>query len=163
MKHVPATIRPSQPARRNPRWIASSVELGPGIRFVAPTRSRNSERDTQPRRVTTSSSIIAIWAAGPPKAVVPRRRNTRATSPRAFGTGLLSPKLRRSGRRRYDPFVQCPYCTGDSSVTETRVTADGLRRRRMCAVCKRRFTTYEKLGAPGLKVQKRDGSLERVE
>jgi transcriptional repressor NrdR len=56
--------------------------------------------------------------------------------------------------------VQCPYCTGDSSVTETRVTADGLRRRRMCAVCKRRFTTYEKLGAPGLKVQKRDGSLE---
>lgn len=45
-------------------------------------------------------------------------------------------------------------------MTETRVTADGLRRRRVCAVCKRRFTTYEKLGAPGLKVQKRDGSLE---
>jgi transcriptional repressor NrdR len=56
--------------------------------------------------------------------------------------------------------VQCPYCSGDSSVTETRVTADGLRRRRVCAVCKRRFTTYEKLGAPGLKVVKRDESLE---
>jgi transcriptional repressor NrdR len=56
--------------------------------------------------------------------------------------------------------VQCPYCSGDSSVTETRVTADGLRRRRVCTVCKRRFTTYEKLGAPGLKVQKRDGSVE---
>jgi transcriptional repressor NrdR len=56
--------------------------------------------------------------------------------------------------------VQCPYCRGDSSVTETRVTADGLRRRRVCTVCKRRFTTYETLGAPGLKVQKRDGSLE---
>jgi transcriptional repressor NrdR len=27
-------------------------------------------------------------------------------------------------------------------------------------VCKRRFTTYEKLGAPGLKVGKRDGSIE---
>jgi transcriptional repressor NrdR len=56
--------------------------------------------------------------------------------------------------------VQCPYCTGDSNVTETRVTADGLRRRRVCTACKRRFTTYEKIGAPGLKVQKRDGSIE---
>ncbi len=54
----------------------------------------------------------------------------------------------------------CPYCSGDSSVTETRVTADGLRRRRLCTVCKRRFTTYEKLGAPGLKVTKRDGATE---
>lgn len=56
--------------------------------------------------------------------------------------------------------MQCPYCSGDSSVTETRVTADGLRRRRVCTVCKRRFTTYEKLGAPGLKVAKRDGTTE---
>lgn len=56
--------------------------------------------------------------------------------------------------------MQCPYCSGDSSVTETRVTADGLRRRRVCTACKRRFTTYEKLGAPGLKVHKRDGSQE---
>lgn len=56
--------------------------------------------------------------------------------------------------------MQCPYCSGDSSVTETRVTADGMRRRRVCTVCKRRFTTYEKLGAPGLKVQKRDGTVE---
>ncbi len=45
-------------------------------------------------------------------------------------------------------------------MTETRVTADGLRRRRVCTVCKRRFTTYERLGAPGLKVQKRDGAVE---
>jgi transcriptional repressor NrdR len=56
--------------------------------------------------------------------------------------------------------VQCPYCSGESSVTETRVTADGMRRRRVCTVCKRRFTTYERLGAPGLKVAKRDGSTE---
>lgn len=56
--------------------------------------------------------------------------------------------------------MQCPYCRGDSSVTETRYTADGLRRRRVCQLCKRRFTTYEKLGAPGLKVAKRDGTVE---
>lgn len=45
-------------------------------------------------------------------------------------------------------------------MTETRVTADGLRRRRVCTACKRRFTTYEKLGAPALKVGKRDGTVE---
>ena len=56
--------------------------------------------------------------------------------------------------------MQCPYCGGDSSVTETRVTVDGMRRRRVCTVCKRRFTTYEKLGAPGLRVGKRDGGIE---
>jgi len=56
--------------------------------------------------------------------------------------------------------VQCPYCRAESSVTETRVTADGLRRRRQCTVCKRRFTTYEKVGLPGVKVTKRDGKVE---
>lgn len=56
--------------------------------------------------------------------------------------------------------MQCPYCSGDSNVTETRVTVDGMRRRRVCTVCKRRFTTYERLGAPGLKVGKRDDSIE---
>ena len=45
-------------------------------------------------------------------------------------------------------------------MTETRVTADGMRRRRLCTACKRRFTTYEKLGAPSLKVTKRDGTIE---
>jgi transcriptional repressor NrdR len=45
-------------------------------------------------------------------------------------------------------------------VTETRVTADGMRRRRTCTACKRRFTTYEKVGAPSLKIQKRDGHVE---
>ena len=43
------------------------------------------------------------------------------------------------------------------------MTSDGMQRRRVCTVCKRRFTTYEKLGAPALKVQKRDGSLEPFE
>jgi transcriptional repressor NrdR len=48
-------------------------------------------------------------------------------------------------------------------VTETRVTADGMRRRRVCTACKRRFTTYERLGPPGLKVAKRDGTIEPFE
>jgi transcriptional repressor NrdR len=56
--------------------------------------------------------------------------------------------------------VQCPFCASDSAVTETRDSADGVRRRRVCVACKRRFTTYEKVGSPGLKVDKRDGSHE---
>ena len=60
--------------------MAISVELGPGIRFTAASRSRNRSGVTQRRRRTSSSSIMAIWAAGPPKAVVPRRRKTNATS-----------------------------------------------------------------------------------
>jgi transcriptional repressor NrdR len=56
--------------------------------------------------------------------------------------------------------VQCPYCESETSVTETRVTSDGMRRRRVCTTCKRRFTTYERVGAPGIKVHKRDGRVE---
>ncbi len=56
--------------------------------------------------------------------------------------------------------MQCPYCEGDSSVTETRAIDGGLRRRRVCGSCRRRFTTYEKVGSPGLKVEKRDGRAE---
>src|SRR5215831_6624256 len=67
--------------------MASSVLLGPGIRLVAPMRSTKRSSVTQPRRRTTSSCIIAMWAAGPPKAVTPRRRNSRASSP----TRLLPP------------------------------------------------------------------------
>ncbi len=56
--------------------------------------------------------------------------------------------------------MKCPYCGEDSNVTETREAADGLRRRRVCVSCRRRFTTYEKVGQPSLKVEKRDGSSE---
>lgn len=42
-------------------------------------------------------------------------------------------------------------------MTETRDSPDGLRRRRTCASCKRRFTTYERAQEPGLRVEKRDG------
>lgn len=45
-------------------------------------------------------------------------------------------------------------------MQETRSHKDGLRRRRTCTTCKQRFTTYERLGSPGLRVVKRDGSKE---
>src|SRR5438034_2645919 len=80
MKHAPATSKPGNPARWCPMWIAISVELGPGIRLVAPTRSMNFSCDSQPRRRTTSSSIMAMCAAGPPKPMVPSFRKSHASS-----------------------------------------------------------------------------------
>src|SRR5712691_877538 len=83
MKQRPARRRPRQPPWRSPIWMAISVELGPGMRFVAPRRSRNSASVSHRRRVTTSSFIMAIWAAGPPNAVKPSRRKSRVSSPSA--------------------------------------------------------------------------------
>jgi transcriptional repressor NrdR len=45
-------------------------------------------------------------------------------------------------------------------VVDSRTAPEGVRRRRICNDCRRRFTTYEKIGASGIKVQKRDGSSE---
>jgi transcriptional repressor NrdR len=56
--------------------------------------------------------------------------------------------------------VQCPYCGGDSRVLDSRQSPDGIRRRRVCNECKRRFTTYERAGSIDLKVIKRDERTE---
>src|SRR5579883_608892 len=62
--------------------MASSVELGPGMRLAPPSKSRNSCSLTHLRRWTTSWRIMAMWAAGPPKAMKPSLRKSAATSPR---------------------------------------------------------------------------------
>jgi hypothetical protein len=80
MKHVPATSRPRHPARSRPMWMASSVEFGPGMRLVAPLRSKNSWSPIHPRRVTTSWRIIATCAAGPPNATKPSFVKSRKSS-----------------------------------------------------------------------------------
>lgn len=56
--------------------------------------------------------------------------------------------------------MQCPFCGSDSQVADSRSSTDGVRRRRSCTSCKRRFTTYERIGAPNLKVLKRTGPNE---
>src|SRR5258706_6941702 len=91
MKQTPATISPFHPARTSPMWIASSVEFGPGMKLTADTMSRKCWRSSQRRRVTTSSSMSAICAAGPPNAVNPSFKKSRATSPsRARSPAALS-------------------------------------------------------------------------
>jgi transcriptional repressor NrdR len=59
--------------------------------------------------------------------------------------------------------MKCPFCGNvDTEVVETRVAEEGasLRRRRECAKCKKRFTTYERVNKLPIVVIKRDGRRE---
>ncbi len=56
--------------------------------------------------------------------------------------------------------MECPYCTGESNVVDSRSIDRGVRRRRVCGTCKRRFTTYERVAPPSIKVAKRNGKTE---
>jgi transcriptional repressor NrdR len=56
--------------------------------------------------------------------------------------------------------MKCPFCgNGDTQVVETRVAEDGdfIRRRRQCASCEKRFTTYERPDVTFPAVVKKDG------
>lgn len=64
--------------------------------------------------------------------------------------------------------MRCPFCSnGETQVVETRVAEDGdfIRRRRQCASCEKRFTTYERPDVTFPVVVKKDGrrnDYERV-
>ena len=60
--------------------------------------------------------------------------------------------------------MHCPYCSHTRSrVTNKRESADGIRRRRECLKCRKRFTTYERVAKDDLFVIKKDGKRERFE
>lgn len=60
--------------------------------------------------------------------------------------------------------MNCPYCTNkESKVTDKRSSPDGIRRRRECLKCKKRFTTYERIERSDLYVIKKDGRREKFE
>jgi len=57
--------------------------------------------------------------------------------------------------------MNCPFCNhDDSKVIDSRDSGDGIRRRRECARCGLRFTTYERVQSRTLLVIKRDGRRE---
>ncbi|WP_217125482.1 transcriptional regulator NrdR [Hydrogenophilus thiooxidans] len=59
--------------------------------------------------------------------------------------------------------MRCPFCSApDTQVLETRDSADGavIRRRRRCAACGRRFTTFERAEIKLPAVIKRNGARE---
>jgi transcriptional repressor NrdR len=56
--------------------------------------------------------------------------------------------------------MKCPFCgNADTQVVETRMAEDGdfIRRRRQCAACEKRFTTYERPDVTFPSVVKKDG------
>ena len=61
--------------------------------------------------------------------------------------------------------MNCPACSGDTQVLETR-SADGgaaLRRRRRCKECGRRFTSFERRERQPAWVMKRSGARQRFD
>lgn len=59
--------------------------------------------------------------------------------------------------------MKCPFCLNDNTeVLETRQNdnSPGVRRRRECVLCKKRFTTYEKIEEIKAFVLKKDGREE---
>lgn len=62
--------------------------------------------------------------------------------------------------------MKCPYCGAvETEVVETRDSEDleTIRRRRQCAKCDKRFTTYERIENIGLIVIKKDGRREQFD
>lgn len=61
--------------------------------------------------------------------------------------------------------MKCPYCGSENIKTlETRDSPENVaRRRKECAACGKRFTTYEYVETVELMVRKKDGRLERFD
>jgi transcriptional repressor NrdR len=59
--------------------------------------------------------------------------------------------------------MRCPFCQRDNDrVLDTRALEDGysIRRRRQCNSCRRRFTTFERIEQPSIRVIKKDASRQ---
>jgi len=60
--------------------------------------------------------------------------------------------------------MKCPYCSNESlKVTNKRNVPEGIRRRRECLKCKKRFTTYEKIEKNDLFLIKKDKRREKFQ
>ena len=60
--------------------------------------------------------------------------------------------------------MNCPFCNSTRlKVTNKRDSPEGIRRRRECLKCSKRFTTYERIAQADLYVIKKDGSREKFE
>ena len=58
--------------------------------------------------------------------------------------------------------MKCPYCSNKGlKVTNKRESPEGIRRRRECLKCKKRFTTYEKISNEDFYIVKKDKSREK--
>ena len=61
-------------------------------------------------------------------------------------------------------YMRCPHCNSEKlRVTDKRASPEGIRRRRECLKCRKRFTTYERLERENLYVIKKDGRREKFD
>src|SRR3990170_6337490 len=60
--------------------------------------------------------------------------------------------------------MNCPFCGHpESKVADSRPDEAGIRRRRQCLACGRRFTTVERVELGGVAVLKKDGRREEFD
>ncbi len=60
--------------------------------------------------------------------------------------------------------MKCPYCQGGGTrVIDTRAAGEGIRRRRECRGCGKRFTTYEHVAPSKPMVAKGDGRRDEFD
>lgn len=60
--------------------------------------------------------------------------------------------------------MDCPFCSStESKVTDKRSSPEGIRRRRECLKCEKRYTTYETVSKDMLYVIKKDGRREKYD
>ncbi len=62
--------------------------------------------------------------------------------------------------------MRCPYCrSNNTEVIDSRDTVNGesIRRRRQCASCKKRFTTYERVDLAEITVIKKDSTRQQFD
>ncbi|MBT4376007.1 transcriptional repressor NrdR [archaeon] len=58
----------------------------------------------------------------------------------------------------------CPFCSATKSkVTDKRPSSEGVRRRRECLKCGKRFTTYERVAESEIYVIKKDKSRQKFD
>ncbi len=57
--------------------------------------------------------------------------------------------------------MRCIFCNKGTRVTDKRDSPEGVRRRRECLKCKKRFTTYERAEKKEIMVVKKDGRREK--
>ena len=59
--------------------------------------------------------------------------------------------------------MKCPYCSNKTKVTDKRGSPYGVRRRRECLKCKKRFTTHEKTIQHDFYIIKKDKRREKFD
>ena len=87
MNASPPTSAPAMPRSDQAEKMQSCVDAGPGSRLQAAIASSKRLAAIHPRRSTTSSRSMAMWAGGPPKPSTPILPHSRATVSSDGGCG----------------------------------------------------------------------------